>query len=1537
MPRDVPHPLGLGGLADLSLQPNLIGQQWMDCDKVRVVDNGAGGHKALRAWPGYLRVGERLWNEALHGPAENAIYLMQFCECWVRKQGGHGVAAVDWNAATRGRILGIAHHATGIRGSEMVGKPRQTTGSGLFDLDSRGVFLGAEGRAYAIKITGTGSPNQFDWSNDGGATYSGSPANITGDWQAIEDGVEIKFESLTGHTLNNVFIIVTGGRPMYAAKMNRTGPHHYVAMAGGSSKILISNGVGPVLVSDGIEVREAGARAPVLKPIVNASISRSFDLGGTANGSLLWTKATPEITVARITADPAPPDSATAAVKITIPRSLERGKQDLAYRNVSGTIKDTVRRLKIKLYGDFEKDSIKGDSLSLVLAAGTALGGAKEEVSLDGKLFGRRWKQFDLSWKKREDFAYQSIGLRLRKGISKKLFTSEELSLVLSHIEIDGDGTTTGASRASGTFIEGSFNRFAITWGDPDVGWESGMSPFSSAIALDGEAAVIEASGQFPGAPTGLLNVPPARARAIHVYFMNSATPPDSRTGGPDARRLTPPRGIPIPDMEANTTVGTVTGTATAQGNLEALSAEPGAPSKTWTLTATGTPTVFSVSDGTLSYPNATVGVPYDNGRVRFTIRQTGAFTAGMIFTFATILATFADGKLYIDITDTLAAAEAESPYAPKHPFYNGQWPTVSHFITDGDRPIGMIVEGQAFEGGFVWTNGSYIIEPVDTGDPATQVVPDYWMQGRQIRRQGENKVYLIVAYIEPNGTYPRGALYIGGHFDEEEQELDEPYQGPDGEAVGVLLAEDRSIYWGNVLGDTGPDAENVSVLNQLEVMPDNDGIVGGGKVGEFVFVLGSEHLAIVRSRPDVLDDTPVSSDQAYMNPVTVPGIGMMAKRTWFTRPDGSAGWIGTKGQLFIASQDGAPSEHPVSQRLAAFLRGTGLLTETRSLRHSWAEYKTDGSNDYLYIGLISSRLPDLSLGITPGEPGFYSRTQETHAVQGRFNPRFPQTLFIDGQGGGWAGLIAIDVPSGQYATFQAKTTYNLKTDPWIENVLDGDPFEDADFLSGVDYAGAYFFHLILGGLDTAEAPGYSLIDTWNPTTKELTLKSPLPGRSVRMWGETPPSGLYNFWGLIAQPQDVLFTTIDFSKGEESFDDFIFIGSNPVKGMAGIEAVSDRDGYYENWRLVVMDGDSRGMNAIISRYDGVQRKAWLKTGGDTYWGGFPTGLDWWLDRPTRVALVRNSSEEIDGVAPTQPFEYIEGEACRSLISRYATDELATDFEFGLMVDLKRNLLYGATTCPWTAKGISPGSSCTAAGQLPGPVILGDRFGYLSIALEESWMSWGSPSSLFVFPALASDPGDESTFNIGTFYVGQSLGEFPTNPDGGSMLDGLMFGKLSADRRFEMKQIASNTAGQVGIVGTWERDPLPTDRGIVGPMLWMVQWAENRSSYPANLEWVEMDIHEETSPSAGGAQIDAMVFWDTLTAKKNEGQMGRDGTIRTTTVKTRKQIQAQEGFKPKPAAARASSYRMRVLQGQTGAVQVSNIVGTERIQSGERGR
>jgi hypothetical protein len=205
MPKANTRPLGLAGMGDLSAMPSSLGDAWQDCDKARVTDQGE-----LRSWPGYNRMGMKLYNPALHGASSNRLVLIAASERYVHKRSGHLLAVVDAAGGTQGRVLAVAHHEAGVQGTAMVGRPVQTTGTGLSDLSTQGVYTGTASAIVKIQIDGAGNPDTFKWSLDNGATWGGEPVEITGAWQALALGIQVLFTAVTGHVAADAWTFKIG-------------------------------------------------------------------------------------------------------------------------------------------------------------------------------------------------------------------------------------------------------------------------------------------------------------------------------------------------------------------------------------------------------------------------------------------------------------------------------------------------------------------------------------------------------------------------------------------------------------------------------------------------------------------------------------------------------------------------------------------------------------------------------------------------------------------------------------------------------------------------------------------------------------------------------------------------------------------------------------------------------------------------------------------------------------------------------------------------------------------------------------------------------------------------------------------------------------------------------------------------------------------------------------------------------------------------------------------------------------------------------
>lgn len=80
------------------------------------------------------------------------------------------------------------------------------SGSGLDDATLTGHYEGTTtNKTFYVKIDGTGTPDTFSWSTDNFATTEATGVAITGADQALADGISVKFNATTGHTLNDVW------------------------------------------------------------------------------------------------------------------------------------------------------------------------------------------------------------------------------------------------------------------------------------------------------------------------------------------------------------------------------------------------------------------------------------------------------------------------------------------------------------------------------------------------------------------------------------------------------------------------------------------------------------------------------------------------------------------------------------------------------------------------------------------------------------------------------------------------------------------------------------------------------------------------------------------------------------------------------------------------------------------------------------------------------------------------------------------------------------------------------------------------------------------------------------------------------------------------------------------------------------------------------------------------------------------------------------------------------------------------------------
>lgn len=78
-------------------------------------------------------------------------------------------------------------------------------GSGVDDVQFGGSYNGETVKVYEVRIASTGTPDQFEWSEDGGSNWEG-PFDVTTDPYHLSDGVTVRWENATGHNTGDKWI-----------------------------------------------------------------------------------------------------------------------------------------------------------------------------------------------------------------------------------------------------------------------------------------------------------------------------------------------------------------------------------------------------------------------------------------------------------------------------------------------------------------------------------------------------------------------------------------------------------------------------------------------------------------------------------------------------------------------------------------------------------------------------------------------------------------------------------------------------------------------------------------------------------------------------------------------------------------------------------------------------------------------------------------------------------------------------------------------------------------------------------------------------------------------------------------------------------------------------------------------------------------------------------------------------------------------------------------------------------------------------------
>lgn len=1402
MPSKIKRQGGLGGLRDLDGVKGADPSRWDDSDKALVTRDGA-----IRSWPGYQR-NRKLYDAAVHGASSNRIDIIAAHEDDIRKEYGKLLACVDRNANTEGRVLAIGH-AQGLLGSQIIGRPAQITGSGLDDLLTRATpYTGTAERVYVVEIDGTGTPDTFRWSRDGGSTWAASAVAITGGWQTLELGIQVKFEATTGHTSGNNWAFATGGRPALLGSLDRVHPHQYPRIVASGGKALISDPFNPAWIDNGTELQRATLPPPRIKPQVSqyntGAAGDPYDLGETNAGSLEWASHSESSTTpTRQTASGSQPDPEdTAMVRLRIPEADRRGGINLAYNNKSATIASTVKSIRIRIWVDGSRGWVRPGVFSVILASSSALGGTEKELKINTPMRVKAWHTIDLPWRESSSFSMASIGLKLRKSLGPRWFDSGgNLDVYIDLLTMDATSSGgAGQTQSSGLFEDIGQYALRFNWKRRADGKRSPWSPVSDLFEGNSTRVRADASGYYPGIVDGLINSPPDEADAIEWWITNTTWGTDPRTGGLGFMfyRLTDLQGEAITDH-----------TAGSNGELFIE---------------------FSDEFEELSLINAP-----DN--------EAGPFWNGTV------------------ITGELAAEDNER-------------------VAIGGRPSYKVGEWNV-------ENGSHVVTPVSAGTADTPIPSPAWEEFLCVA-EGELDAYRIIKYIEPNSTYAKGALFIGKDFDPRTQEFATPYQGTTGTAKLIILGDASHIHVTNKTSQDGADITQMSVLNKFRAMPHGDFYRAFFELRGYLWVFGSATARTMRQNEVALDDEPAQTGAAYGTPEPAAEIGIMGARTWAVH-QGRAYIMTPQGELYTTDGTGM-SKHPASDALRSFLAGKGHITDTRTLIHSWMRVVPIGGALFLYIGLISGTAAKAE-GIEFRQsgvltPGSSLGVEEEYEIDGASGVRWPLTSSaalsstgIDNDDGYilWTGG---DEPSAATTVLKADFSFATGEHTYPGKGL-GHSFNQ-EVPAGISLAGTYLINF-----DRTSQYGGVYSKRFREVIEHDTVAETVT--LAEAWGTDPTSML----GLFAAPDLFVFARVDPSFQPQAYDNFPSgtregwkIRVDPSEayvhpdGTDGIGKISNAPDFYIGWRCILAEGTDDGYQGLVQGWDPTTGELIVVESTRLQ---MPNDFDDWdsgsYEKPAYLILVAPSGQQATTSSGTlsepedEPYVYVSSRDSAPPAIEIDTAALTNDFQVGVMVDLASGAVFPGSECPFTVSGIEPAGSATAKGQVPGPLWLGDKHGYLSM-MDDKILGWGAPGPRLVYQVDPDSPGDSNTVNIKPLIVGETERKLPVGDDDASILEELIVAKLSAGRVLEFKLATSNTATSIDISGQWNVTPVSGDLVMIAPLAAFVRFAQSRGDfYRTTLGFTaQLDLDEGPSALADPIPFEPLLIIDQWASEADEDEI-----------------------------------------------------------------
>lgn len=1469
-------------------------------DRARIIGD------AMTAWPGTMRRTPTLARSSVMGdpPSPNQLQVVRFPQNWTQRPGGHGIAVVDRNSDSGSRVMAFGHMSAGRNGNALFSAAcRVDEYEPLGAIATSGAYDGEVYADWEIEVT---SSTLFRWRKDGGAWTSGVTISTTATTLGA-DGPTIAWASATGHVAGETFMITAGdGSAHLAAEMMRVGASDFPWIVVGDKATLIGNPFNPTLADDGNNVRVAGTPVPFLPPTV-----RTVDVAGAtplfANACDVdtdWTAAT-DCNLAETSAELVNVHAEGAgSLRMTVNTDADFSAAVFTYD--IGTVNfaaGTRDRFRFWIRGLWPPDRVVlGEAIFFKITGGT---GADVEIRVPPgyAINGQQWQYIDCA----VDVTEAKTGATTlevwlsKEHIDADLFNQNGADDFIWWI--DAFEYMEGANVQPATTLESNqVWFFKASW--VENGKSGAPGPSSQPIELANHAVQIDVAGApfyydvasaLDDEQRSVLNTAPPEATGFMIWVSNEGYPRSERfTIGLDTTlefyRFSRNPEFALDFLTAGSN-GQLTFDVSSQqiaaalGTVDNASNNPVFPFYNYPPP----PAKCAVGDG-----NAIVfggGTDYSVGEWLFTDEYQVIFPVASSPTNTPIVSEALVGrvvriegeeKTYLvgkaldtdgdGVLDALWIYEKRTDSLTQIPIgaYSGTTEAKKATFVADKRTLRWTNVTQ--EAGIDMTTASPFNEMLDVF-PSNDEIKALFKVGEFLYALGANTMMVMRAN---DGAFSDSVVTTGLR-----------YSNPTVTAgVGIAGARawapmsDGRIVWVGPRGEifmaspSGGYERHPASVNLAGIMG-GDGELLYTEMMEFVFAAiyregGEDYLYI--GLPSQLDDpTPLQqeSDTVY------GGVGLGVQN--YSRRREAYNLLPYN---WLPTQDQMDEDPPINEAVEAIW---GPLAPGYDGEFGWPMFEIFGlaggglnyEGDSQYGVSYGAGLGDISEG--------YDKSVEWANVVGEYFSRY---AYVEEDMIVWScGDVSGAKTPAQNSSFMAAPTTN-------RNLPASGPAMFTDLTSLWDSI-TPIKGKVTSVTDLIESQtGTTLPAQWNNITQIHGWKGADPnslgyGDAVAAWQSCPGVRLVgnadpamNVWATAPTSRiPVAYSSTVSSRPEARVlgQGATIRGRIYVEGTAGqFLPPSTVDLIFRNVFSpsygTLPAGWTDPSDVVVTIADAIPTNTWteyeIELDPEVYNGQ-------WTDRS---GIVRNGIiyQEvvlcINAAIPDTVFNQtnndlrlffalghvvmeettvespipIEIPTCVPYGSEQVQTPEVAPYRFGILVNLATGMAFTGAECPFTCAESTSAVGCAIPGMAPIPLMMGDEYGYLSI-MDQAILSWGSPSSAFVF--LATAGGDDTATIDVSAYTPNPL---TVDEDGNSTLNGLIACKIGVTPAVgpptrEQRRITANTTSGITVAVDWTYPVVAGDTIVIGPLFALMKFQETRMATRTGLAMLGFTCDIEQKP------------------------------------------------------------------------------------------